>query len=214
MSLPLDPTWTDAIWRSPFRLRFQLSTAGEKSDGGNYINMFASSFDRARELARAALGAGPPLAIVADFAAATWKVHVDENERAFPDSFAALADMGVPTNGAEAIWSGYFDPGSEQDGEAVSCEHRAVRVTWDQADILLWNNIAQEIGVRPRAPLLSKLVDRGRGIVVDAYDDRGMDITALSSEPIEHLYQQYGAWLLDYDLPRMTEAFGPPPARP
>ena len=38
MSLPLDPTWTDAIWRSPFRLRFQLSTAGEKSDGGNYIS--------------------------------------------------------------------------------------------------------------------------------------------------------------------------------
>jgi len=210
MLLFLDPTWTDAIWQSPFRLRFKLSTAGEKVDGGNYITMFASSFDRARELARAALGVEPPLAIVMGYAAAPWKIHVDDDEKASPSSFAALADMGVSTAEAEAIWSGYLYPGDEEDAELAPCEHRAVRVTWDQADILLWNNIAQEIGVRPRAPLLSKLVDRERGIVVNAYDDRGMDITALSPEPIEHLYHRYGAWLLDYDRPRMAEAFGPP----
>jgi len=114
--------------------------------------------------------------------------------------------MGVSTDGPEACWNGDFYPGDAGDDDTSPCEHRAVGVTWDEADILLWNNIAQEIGVRPRAPVLSKLVDRASGIVVNAYDDLGMDIVALAREPIEHLYRRFDTWLLDRD--RMAEAFG------
>ena len=193
----------NALWLSPYRLRFELNAHGK------YVNMFTSSYDRARELARAALATDRPLAIVADFPGPSWMIQVDDGEETGTSAFAMLAEMGVSTDRAEAIWSGHFYPNEEEDDEIVPCEHRAVRVTWDEADILLWNNIAQEIGVRPRAPVLSKLIDRERGIVVNAYDDRGMDTTALSPDPVEHLYRQYDAWLLDYDRPRMAEVFGP-----
>ena len=115
--------------------------------------------------------------------------------------------MGVLTTPSEATWTGYFWPGDEEDVEVLPCEHRAVRATWDQADILLWSNIACDIGVKPKAPVLSKLVDVARGVTVYAYDDRGMDITALSADPIAELYTRFDAWLLDCDRPRMSEAF-------
>jgi len=59
----------------------------------------------------------------------------------------------------------------------------------------------------PQAPVMSKLVDLERGVSVNAYDDRGMDITSVAKETISGLYQQFDKWLLDYDRPRMTEAF-------
>jgi len=82
-----------------------------------------------------------------------------------------------------------------------------VRLNWDQADILLWNQVAHDIGVTPQAPIKAKLLDAERGVSVNAYDDRGMDITALSKEPISELYSRFETWLLDYDRPRMLEAF-------
>lgn len=202
MVLPLDSRWADAIWRSPYRLRFELST------GGSPISMFISAFGRARRLARAALPLDRPLAIVADYPSAYWVITPDQ--RISPDTsvFELLKEMGVPTDAAEASWKSPFYPANEDDEDRELCEHRAVRLGWDEADILLWNNIAQNIGVEPRAPVLSKLADPEQGIVVNAYDDRGMDVIALSPAPIEHLYRRFDTWLLDYDRPRMAEVFG------
>ncbi len=203
--LPLDQSWADEIWRSPYRLRFELGT------GDSYVNMFTSSYDRARQLARAALLSDRPLAIVADFPSPSWSIRaINGNVRPTNITpFALLNAMGVSTEAAEAAWDGYWYPGEECDEEIAPYEHRAVAVTWDEADILIWNNLAQDIGVEPRAPVLSKLVDRTRGIVVNAYDDRGMDVIALTPGPIAGLYRRFDAWLLDYDRPRMAEAFGP-----
>jgi hypothetical protein len=203
MLLPLDNCWTDEIWRSPYRLRFELNT------GGAFVSMFTIAYGRARQLARAALQLDQPLAIVADYPSPFWIITPDS--RLSPDTsvFELLNEMGVSTNPAEATWESPFYPPDESDDEGSLCEHRAVRVDWEEADILLWNNIAQGIGVEPRAPVQSKLADPENGIVVHAYDDRGMDITALSSKPIEHLYRQFDAWLLDYDRPRMADVFGP-----
>jgi hypothetical protein len=61
---------------------------------------------------------------------------------------------------------GYTYPDQEEDAEARPCEHREVSVTWDQADILLWSQIAHDIGVTPQAAVLSKLVDVERGVTV------------------------------------------------
>ena len=60
-----------------------------------------------------------------------------------------------------------------RDADTRPWEHRAVSLTWDQCDILLWSQIARDIGVMPQAPVLSKLVDLQRGVTVYAYDDRG-----------------------------------------
>jgi Domain of unknown function (DUF3885) len=195
------PQWQRELWESPYRLRFALST------GGRYLNMFTSAYDRARSLARAALPSEQVIAVVAAFPDASKKIRAKRRGWLRRRAYDVLKEMGVPTTQAEATWKDYTYPQHVDDPDMYTWEHRAVSVTWDQADILLWNQVAQDVGVTPQAPVLSKLVDIERGVTVYAYDDRGMDITALSPDPIMELYTRFDGWLLDYDRPRMSEAF-------
>jgi Domain of unknown function (DUF3885) len=201
MSIVFGPDWQRALWTSRFRLRFELNT------GGTHVNMFTSAYDRARVLARAALPLEEIVAIIAanpdpsTVAGADWRGWSSRNP------FEILDEMGVLTSNPNARWLGYVYPSDGDDPESPPLEHRAVRLTWDQADILLWNNVACDMGVFPQAPVISKLVDVERHVTVYAYDDRGMDIAASDPEQIRGLYTQFDAWLLDYDRPRMSAAF-------
>jgi hypothetical protein len=122
-----------------------------------------------------------------------------------------LPGTGFSTKPALSKWSGQLYPADEMGHDLPPWKHRAINLTWDQADILLWSNIGQDIGIRPVAPVLAKLVDMERGVSVYAYDDRGMDITALEAQDIANLSTEFNSWLLDYDRPRMAHAFANTP---
>jgi len=201
MALSLGPDWQRDLWPSQNRLRFELG------QGGSYVNIFTSSYDRARALARAALPTNEVTGVIGAYPDPKRELGAKWRGWTKGTAFGLLEKMGVPTMSKEAEWKGYWRPEDEADDEAKPWLHRAVRLTWDQADILLWNQIAHDIGVTPQAPVMSKLVDVERGVSVYAYDDRGMDITALSKGSISELYTRFDAWLLDYDRPRMSEAF-------
>lgn len=199
--LSLGPDWERDLWASPYRLRFELN------EGGAYLTMFTSSYDRARCLARAALPTDDLVGVIAAYPDPKRELGAKRLGWMNGTGFDHLEKLGVPTEPALATWSGYCWPGDKEDDEAEPWLHRAVILTWDQADILLWNQVAQDMGVAPRAPIKSKLVDLTRGVSVDAYDDRGMDITSIAKESIAGLYERFDKWLLDHDRIQTTEVF-------
>ena len=201
VTFSLGPEWERGLWGSPYRLRFELN------EGGAYVTMFTSSYDRARCLARAALPTDCLVGVIAAHPDPSREMGSERHGWTNRSGFDHLEELGVPTEPALATWSGYCWPGDKEDDEAEPWLHCAVNLTWDQADILLWNQVAQEVGVAPRAPIKSKLVDLTRGVSVDAYDDRGMDITSVTKEPIAGLYKRFDKWLLDHDRTRMAEVF-------
>lgn len=205
MAIIFGPNWQRELWASPYRLRFELN------EGGRPVNMFTSSYDRARCLARAALPSERLMAVIAAYPNPSDELGAERRGWIGRAAYDVLGDMGVPTAPADATWMGHAYPDQEEDADVRPWEHRAVPVTWEQADILLWSQIAHDMGVMPQAPAQSKLVDAERGVIVHAYDDRGMDITASSPDSIAELYTRFDAWLLDYDRARMSEAFAASP---
>lgn len=209
MKISFGPDWQKDLWASPFRLRFGLNDedVDPEAPPATYVNMFTMSYDRARVLARAALPGCSVTAVVA----ANPKPRSGGNGKwrdwTRASAFSQLKDIGVATKPARSKWSGQLYPAYQDGGDLPPWKHRTVDLTWDQADILLWSNIAQDLGVRPVAPVLAKLVDIERGVSVCAYDDRGMDISALDPKSIVHLCKEFDRWLLDYDRPRMALAF-------
>jgi hypothetical protein len=201
MILSFGPDWERELWASPFRLRFELN------QGGSNVTMFTSSYDRARVLARAVLRTDDLVGVIAAYPEPKSELGAKWRGWTKGTAFGHLEEMGVPTEPHLATWSGYCWPDQAIDDEGEPWVHRAIRLTWDQADILLWNQVAHDIGIMPQAPVMSKLVDLERGVSVNAYDDRGMDVTSIAKETISGLYQQFDKWLLDYDRPRMAEAF-------
>ena len=201
MALTLDVDWQRKLRTSPYRLRFELN------QGGPYVNMFTSSYDRARTLARAALPAEEIIAVVAAFPDPKRELGAKSKGWTKSSAFKILDEMGVPTDPAMATWAGSWWPDDATDDEVEPWVHRAIPVTWEQADVLNWNQVAHDIGVNPQAPVMSKLVDLERGVSVSVYDDRGMDVTALNQSTIADIYSRFDDWLLDYDRPRMAEGF-------
>jgi hypothetical protein len=201
MTINFDRDWQRELWASPYRLWFELS------QGGSPVTMFTRSYDRARCLARAALPSERVTAVIAAYPSPSRELGGKWHGWTRRKAFDILEKMGVPTSSPEATWRGYTYPHHPRDAGDRPWQHRAVGITWDQADILLWNQVAKDLGVAPQAPVLSKLVDVERGVTVHAYDDRGMDITALDPCPIAELHARFDAWLLDHDRLRMAEAF-------
>lgn len=52
------------------------------------------------------------------------------------------------------------------------------------------------------------LINLNKKMIFHMYDDRGLDLLASNKENLIHIYQQYNAWLLDYDRNKMFEVFG------
>lgn len=50
-------------------------------------------------------------------------------------------------------------------------------------------------------------INHTKGLVLNLYDDRGMDIVALNKETLRPLYETYNSWLLNYDIEQMNHAF-------
>ncbi|ROT97054.1 DUF3885 domain-containing protein [Altererythrobacter sp. FM1] len=204
MSLSFGPNWQRDLWASPYRLRFELDD-GEHS--GRYVTMFTRSYDRARKLARLALPSDSIVGIIAACSEPSKEMAAEWLGWTTGTAFEHLAELGVSTEAPLAEWAGSWRPDDEEDPEAEAWTQRAVSLTWEQADILLWNQIAHDLGVAPRAPVFAKFVDLARGLCVNAYDDRGMDVTCLNKAPLEELYVQCSGWLLDYDRERMAAVF-------
>ena len=201
MPLYLGPDWQSELWASEYSLRFELS------QGGAHINMFTSGFDRARQLTRAALSSRNLTGIVAANPDPTNVMGAEALCWMDGTGFDHIEEMGVSTKNPIAEWSGYFWPDDKLDEEARPWVHRAVKLDWEQADILIWNQVAADMGVTPLAAVQSKIVDLEAGLEVFVYDDRGMDVSALTKESLIRLYREYNDWLLDYDRPRMARVF-------
>lgn len=201
MLQPLGPDWERDLCVSPYRLTFELAQSG------SHLSQFISGFDRARALARSALSTDGLIGVVAAYPNPKRELGAKRRGWTKGSPFDHLEEMGVRAGGALSTWTGYFWPEDRFDDEAEPWNHCAIPLTWDQADILLWNQVAHDKGVTPQAPVLSKLVDPKRGVSVHAYDDRGMDVTSVAKEAIADLYKQFDHWLLDYDRDRMAAAF-------
>ncbi len=204
MTLQLGPDWQNELWVSPFSLRFELSD-GEHV--GRQVTKFINSFERARALARLALPGERIVGIIAGFPEPSLMAGAEWREWTTGTAFDHLTNLGVPSDACLASWTGYWWHCDIDDPEMELWEQRAVMLSWEQADILLWNQVGQDLGIAPRAPVQAKLVDLERGICVNAYDDRGMDITAIERAPLEALYAERNDWLLDYDRARMAAVF-------
>ena len=204
MSLAFGPDWQRDLWTSPYRLRFEL-THGDYAE--RYVTKFTRSYDRARKLARLALPSDSLIGIIAALPEPSKELNAGRLGWTTGTGFEHLSKLGVSTDVTLAEWAGFWWPDEVNDPEAEAWNQRAVSLNWEQADILLWNQIAQDLGIAPRAPVLAKFVDLARGVCVNAYDDRGMDITSLIREPLEDLYAQCGSWLLEDERSRMAEVF-------
>ncbi|KAE9631690.1 DUF3885 domain-containing protein [Parasedimentitalea maritima] len=86
---------------------------------------------------------------------------------------------------------------------------------WDAAELedlgqlreVIWLALGCELGIRPASFADIYFVDFKKGIVLYAYDDRGMDVSAVRKEDLMSLYRNRNPWLLEYGFDEMKAVF-------
>jgi hypothetical protein len=182
-------------------LRFDLA-----GDHEGVAARFVQAVVRARTVAAALFAESELLfAVVCHDSTPSWGPRVTRSWRALKRiGFAAsfLNDTPVPHNDRETI----RDLGEDLYSywSIAECRNEPAEI-----DALLWACIARELGVAPKARWLGRIyiVDFDRGLVLHAYDDRGMDVLGMEADLVRPLYEQFGPWLLDYDRVRMDQHF-------
>jgi hypothetical protein len=193
--------WDAPFEGAPFRLRFELG--GKVHGPDEPVPRFIQTLGRARQIASDLFEAAPQLHGIVG----CWTNSATDLFAPVEDGFAALTEAGFRSQHI-AEWRTPAYPGD--DDQDAECVWRAFDLTGRPADrdVLLWCAATYEIGIEPRVPIMSYLVDFIRGVLLHVYDDRGMDVTAIEPEPLLDLYRSRDEWLLDYDRPRMKAAFG------
>jgi hypothetical protein len=197
MDTAFDVNWDSAFRGSPFHLRFELG--GEELGCVDApVPRFVQALTRAREIRETLFASSSQVSAIVVSMADTSNDFFSPT----PDSYQRLADLGFKATPI-AEWRAPLDP----EGEDVIWKLFDVTEDVASRDVLLWNSIAYEMPIEPKAPVLTYLVDWGRGILLNVYDDRGMDVIATTAGLLTPFYSMFDSWLLDYDRERMRAVF-------
>jgi hypothetical protein len=194
--------WDAAFRLSPFRLRFELG--GEIFGSASPIPRFVQAFGRARQVAFEIFQHSREVVGLV----ATWPDTAQDLFAPAPDGFEALNEAGFQSP-CVSEWNASPFPGDQEDVPLGLWRAFDLSENMPSRDVLLWCAVSYEMAITPKAPVLSYLIDRDRGILLHVYDDRGMDVTGLTRESLHTTYRDRTDWLLDFDRARMSAAFEP-----
>lgn len=207
MTSPFGPNWLEAFKSSKYSLRFELGGETLRSST-QPVPRFLQAFDRARAIADAVFATDQALSGVVGF----WEIG--EFELFHPEAEAgqtgldSLAPIGFPVECPTASWAGVPPFFGEEDGVMWNWNAYDLAGRRDLRDVLLWAAVASEMAVGPKAPVACYLYAPDSNVLMHVYDDRGMDLIALGSEPLVRIHRQFDDWVLDYDRPRIEAVFG------
>ncbi|MCP4823297.1 MAG: DUF3885 domain-containing protein [Shimia sp.] len=72
---------------------------------------------------------------------------------------------------------------------------------------MLWLTLAAELGIRPRLTTDVYFVDFDHNLVLNPYDDRGMDVADVTKEALRPAFRDFGLWILEWNRPEIQAHF-------
>lgn len=194
----------DALFHGArYALRFELG--GDWEVDGGQIPRMLQGIDRARAVTEAAFADSE----VVEAVIRKWGARRPGPRNT---TFKRLVTMGFRP--APRYEGAHRDPEAEPSDPR---EHYFIAGPTDVNDraVLIWDACASDIGIAPSSPISfaghdqfsGLLVDFERGVLVDVYDHRGMDVVAVDREILRPIHDRFGDWLLDYDRARMDAMF-------
>jgi len=172
-------------------LRFSLE--GDRMEI-SVIERFLTAIDRAREIGRAAFSSTRQLAVVVE----AWAEG--SASRILRRGLARLARLGLGS--FDLAFAERTEPQTdyrEDFGKPLWRWRWCLETTEVERtlDTVLWLACSREMAIEPRLRGFSLLlIDFDRAVLINVYDDRGMDVAAMNPKEIASLCSRFRTWLL------------------
>lgn len=94
-----------------------------------------------------------------------------------------------------------------------NCYYRRATISKLNLQQICYKNILKSIinqDFIDKSPSTSQecyFVNNSKNLILNLYDDRGIDVMATKKETLQSLYKTYNSWILNYDRKRVDETF-------
>ncbi|RXZ43906.1 DUF3885 domain-containing protein [Crenobacter cavernae] len=196
------------FYNNPFGLRFEIGPA----EIGVWANRerrllnekyFSTALERAISIFNAAFSSSDAISIA-------YQIFSDGRRRIKKGSYFLRQ---IKTNKAEEItFTDHKELYSEDLSYKCECWRRVtvsgLKVEDAEINNILLALINTDFGSRqPSITGECYFINHTKGLVLNLYDDRGMDVVSLKKETLLPLYNTYNKWLLNYDREQMDHVF-------
>jgi hypothetical protein len=197
------------FYNNPFGLRFEIgpteigvwANREKRQLNGRYFN---AALQRAQNIFNTAFASSDDISIV-------YQIFSDGRRRIKKKCYVLRQTNTGSTK--EIAFSDHRDLYSENLNYKCEFWHRVTvsRLTAKDANVneILLALINTDFG--SRHPSIGGgecyFINHTKGLVLNLYDDRGMDIVALKKETLQPLYKAHNEWLLDYDREHIDQVF-------
>lgn len=189
------------FYQFTWALRFNLSQV-ETETGSRHLERFLDSLDRANTIAHTCLAGSEKITVL--FSRLGPEQPVPSTNRAVDQ----LGDIGFDSARLNYLGAVKQSEDGYEDWRFRHWYFCHLSSEPQELDKLLWNCVAQDMGVQPYAEWDNiYLVDLRRQMIAHVYDDRGMDIVTMDKETAQPIYDDLNLWLLDHDRAAMDKRF-------
>jgi hypothetical protein len=191
------PQWSEPglFYAYELALRFELAK------GSHQIDRFLTAHKRAAAVTSHVLGDANDLTLVVLLFADSDKPGVSGLLRLF----RGLEACGLPTPGRQSVRA---KRAGQSDYETAVVLELTAPMGKEHIPRVLWAAIGNDLGIHPKVPARLCITSISRGVLLNPYDDRGMDVVGTTVDCLRSAYERFGDWLLSHDLSKMTRAFG------
>lgn len=177
-------------------LRFELS------EGGHYLNQFLTAHRKGMEICSRIFSAGEPITICV-------QIFGGKSLLSCLSTIRALSELGLYPDGDKEHWAETDADWAGDDSYADNLWHyMAYELPSERLLNALWCAFSSDFGtIAPRAHASIYLFNLKEQIMVNPYDDRGMDIVGTNKPLLTRLYNEFNTYLLEYDREAMDATF-------
>jgi hypothetical protein len=174
----------------PYGLRFELSCSG------SYVEMFTRALERTLAIARFVFAEPDPVDVVVRC------YQVSERTTKMPSQLVALTKCGFKlpsrhTRREHIFHETEISPPHEYRTHYEYTYRFQARIGDANMLAVIWAVLGHEIGIKPHAGVDGYLVAPDRGIVLNPYDDRGMDVVADAPEVLQPIGRHFRDWQME-----------------
>jgi hypothetical protein len=196
------------LYNNPFGLRFEIGPAqigvwADRTARKLNEKYFETALKRAQDIFEAAFSSEDDISIA-------YQLFSDGRRRIKKNCYILRQiDNGIIS---KTTYSDHRELYSEDLDYKCQCWRRVTVSDLKTKDAniknILISIINTDFGTRqPSARGECYFINHTKGLVLNLYDDRGMDVVAPKKETLLPLYKTYSEWLLDYDREHINKVF-------
>ncbi|MCF6443061.1 DUF3885 domain-containing protein [Pseudoalteromonas luteoviolacea] len=195
------------FYKSPFGLRFEIGPSDLEiwNDESKSLNSeyFSVALERAMSIFHAVFEASDDIAI-------TYQIFSDGRRKIKKRSFIfkqlnSLDNAKIELSDHREIYSEDLDYKSECWKRATISGIKTTEIDTEQLFKAIINTDFSSL--QPKLNGECYLINRTKQLVLNLYDDRGMDVVSNRKEPLDSLYRSHNHLILDYDRESIDKVF-------